>query len=156
MRTYWLIGQTSEQKQHLQNSLVLLNEAAPDLISNVDTESFTSSPAALPILNHCYLKHMQRGTTTCSSNTANQQQQQRQQRYVKTSYCSCETKCIYNRRSDDNVTVDTIPQWKHQMDRTNAVCNNSYLCVCRLNSSVLHTTNTHRGPRSAPVITFRL
>ncbi|XP_046802914.1 guanylate cyclase 32E [Lucilia cuprina] len=153
MRTYWLISQTTEH-QLQQNSVVVLNDAAPDLISNVDTESFTSSSAALhPIMNHCYIKHLQRGGS-CFSNTANQQSSR--QRYIKTAYCSCETKCIYNRRSDDNVTVDTMPHRKQQIDKTNTVCNNSYLCVCRLNSSVSHTTTTHRGPRSAPVITFRL
>ena len=151
MRTYWLIGQTPEHRSH-QNSVVVLNEAAPDLISNVDSESFTSSTAALnPLINHCYLKHLQRGGSSYSNNV-----NQYRSRYVKTSYCSCETKCIYNRRSDDNVTVDTIPQRKQQNDKTNTVCNNSYLCVCPLNSSVLHTTTNQRGPRSAPVITFRL
>lgn len=152
MRTYWLISQIPDQ-QLQQNSVVVLNEAAPDLISNVDTESFTSSPAALhPIINnHNYFKHLQRGGS-CFSNTANQQRQN----YIKTAYCSCETKCIYNRRSDDNVTVESMPQRKQQMDKMNTVSNNSYLCVCRLNSSVLHTMTTQRGPRSAPVITFRL
>lgn len=151
MRTYWLISQSPDHRSQ-QSSVVVVNEAAPDLISNVDSESFTSSSVALhPLINHWYMKHLQRGGSYCSNN-ANQYRP----RYAQTSCCSCETKYIYNRRSDDNVTVDTIPERKQQIDKTNTVCNNSYLCVCRLNSSVLQMSSNQRGPRSAPVITFRL
>ncbi|XP_073822176.1 guanylyl cyclase at 32E [Musca autumnalis] len=154
MRTYWLLNKLEDHRHPSQLPALTCNDATPDLISNVDPDSSTtnSSNALHPMLmsNH-YMKHLSYGMST-----SQQQQQQTQQRlrYVKNSYCNCATKCIYNRRSDDNVNAAELPTIGRKNHEN--VCNNTHLCVCRLNSSILHTTNNLRGPRSAPVITFRL
>lgn len=148
MRTYWLISQTNEHHQ-LHNARNVLNDKAPDLISNVDAESFSASAAPLQPLS--YVKLFQ----PANSSVANTSTQKRH-RYVRTAYCSCETKCIYQPHSDDNVTIDTDPHQQQLHDKTNTLLRNSNLCVCRLYSSVWHTTKSRTGPRSAPAITFRL
>lgn len=150
MRTYWLLNKLEEH--HSQVPALTCNDATPDLISNVDPDSSTtnSTNTLHPMFhNSHYMKHLPYGLSM------NPQQQQPQRlRYVKNSYCNCATKCIYNRRSDDNVNAAELPTIARKNHEN--VCNNTHLCVCRLNSSILHTTNNQRGPRSAPVITFRL
>ncbi|XP_039501764.1 guanylate cyclase 32E isoform X3 [Drosophila santomea] len=66
--------------------------------------------------------------------------------------CNCDTKCLYSRRSDDNVTNSHgTSEFPKISEPTQVNCNQ--LCVCRLNSSQVFS---NRGPRSAPSITFRL
>ena len=134
MNTYWLIA-----RQHTtpEQRMVVLNDIAPDLISNVDIE--TGSPISIPPYSV-----------------------PRPAKYPRNSFCNCETKCIYNRRSDDNVnnmqhrsgTGDSPLQRRNHAGRQTMDVTN-YLCVCRLNNTQ-SSQLTARGPRSAPNITFRM
>ncbi|XP_059220787.1 guanylate cyclase 32E [Stomoxys calcitrans] len=143
MLTYWLLNKLPQQ-----HSTMTCNDATPDLIRatpDPTPDSYASSLNTIhPMLlnSNCILKH---------NLPTNNSHQQARLRNIRNTYCNCATKCLYNRRSDDNVYVE-IPTRSQQ----ETPCNSSHLCVCRLNNSVLHTTNNQRGPRSAPVITFRL
>ncbi|XP_068150732.1 guanylate cyclase 32E [Drosophila tropicalis] len=99
------------------------SELAPDLISTVDT-----------LDTHCSM------TMSMMSQFRN------------TGSCNCATKCLYSRRSDDNVTNSHEPQSLQQMTAPTQI-NCNQLCVCRLNGSQALSS---RSPRSAPSITFRL
>ncbi|XP_034667956.1 guanylate cyclase 32E [Drosophila subobscura] len=122
MRTYWLTKR-------------LQAELTPDLISTVDTVDAYCS------MSRVNKEHtlMQQYRSPMSSN-------------IRTGACNCATKCLYSRRSDDNVTNShETPEFPKMTDSTQMNC--SHLCVCRLNSSQLIN---NRSPRSAPSITFRL
>uniref|UniRef100_A0A1B0BWX4 Guanylate cyclase n=1 Tax=Glossina palpalis gambiensis TaxID=67801 RepID=A0A1B0BWX4_9MUSC len=158
MRTYWLISQT-EQNEYP----VVYNDATPDLISNSrDSENCTTATGIEPrhvSSTFMYNKHVLRQVGRNSFNGSSQQLQQRLC-YMKSNYCNCETKCLYNRRSvDDNVTnTTTNASLSHQRNSkgVDSVGNTNYLCVCRLKGSSGGIYGPQRGPRSAPVITFRL
>ncbi|KAL9930480.1 guanylyl cyclase at 32E [Glossina fuscipes fuscipes] len=158
MRTYWLISQT-EQNEYP----VVYNDATPDLISNSrDSENCTAATGIEPrhvSSTFMYNKHVLRQVGRNNFNGSSQQLQQRLC-YMKSNYCNCETKCLYNRRSvDDNVTnTTTNASLSHQRNSkgVDSVGNTNYLCVCRLKGSSGGIYGPQRGPRSAPVITFRL
>uniref|UniRef100_A0A1B0FQA5 Guanylate cyclase n=1 Tax=Glossina morsitans morsitans TaxID=37546 RepID=A0A1B0FQA5_GLOMM len=158
MRTYWLISQ-NEQHEYP----VVYNDATPDLISNSrDSENCTTATGVEPrhvSSTFTYNKHVVRQVGRNSFNGSSQQLQQRLC-YMKSNYCNCETKCLYNRRSvDDNVTnTTTNASLSHQRNSkcVDSVGNTNYLCVCRLKGSSGGIYGPQRGPRSAPVITFRL
>uniref|UniRef100_A0A1A9W0S6 Guanylate cyclase n=1 Tax=Glossina brevipalpis TaxID=37001 RepID=A0A1A9W0S6_9MUSC len=159
MRTYWLI----RQNEHIEYPVVVCNETTPDLISNSrDSENCTAATSVesrnVPS-TFSYKKHALQRIGRNSFNESNQQLQQRLC-YMKSNYCNCETKCLYNRRSiDDNVTNSiTNASLSHQRNSkcVNSAANTSYLCVCHLKSSSGVINGPQRGPRSAPVINFRL
>uniref|UniRef100_A0A1A9VTV0 Guanylate cyclase n=1 Tax=Glossina austeni TaxID=7395 RepID=A0A1A9VTV0_GLOAU len=158
MRTYWLISQ-NEQHEYP----VVYNDATPDLISNSrDSENCPTATGIEPrhvSSTFTYNKHVLRQVGRNSFNGSSQQLQQRLC-YMKSNYCNCETKCLYNRRSvDDNVTDTTTNASLSQQRNSkciDSVGNTNYLCVCRLKGSSGGIYGPQRGPRSAPVITFRL
>ncbi|XP_043645161.1 guanylate cyclase 32E isoform X3 [Drosophila teissieri] len=109
-------------------------ELTPDLISTVDTLDTYCSGAreSMEAAVHQY----------CSPATNN----------YRSGSCNCDTKCLYSRRSDDNVTNSHgTSEFPKISEPTQVNCNQ--LCVCRLNSNQVFS---NRGPRSAPSITFRL
>nr|NP_001285834.1 guanylyl cyclase at 32E, isoform G [Drosophila melanogaster]AHN54348.1 guanylyl cyclase at 32E, isoform G [Drosophila melanogaster] len=109
-------------------------ELTPDLISTVDTlDTYCSGPReSMEVSVHQY----------CSPASNN----------YRLGSCNCDTKCLYSRRSDDNVTNSHgTSEFPKVSEPAQVNCNQ--LCVCRLNSSQMFN---NRGPRSAPSITFRL
>ncbi|XP_026834463.1 guanylate cyclase 32E isoform X3 [Drosophila erecta] len=109
-------------------------ELTPDLISTVDTLDTYCSGAreSMEASAHQY----------CSPAPNN----------YRLGSCNCDTKCLYSRRSDDNVTNSHgTSEFPKTSEPAQVNCNQ--LCVCRLNSSQVFS---NRGPRSAPSITFRL
>ncbi|EDW40077.1 GL12859 [Drosophila persimilis] len=111
-------------------------ELTPDLISTVDTVDAYCSMSRTS-MDHTVLQY--RSPTALPVN-------------IRTGACNCATKCLYSRRSDDNVTNShETPEFPKMTEPTPMNC--SHLCVCRLNSSQLFN---NRSPRSAPSITFRL
>ncbi|KAH8242006.1 hypothetical protein KR038_001056 [Drosophila bunnanda] len=111
-------------------------ELAPDLISTVDTlDSYCS-------MERASLEHSQH--QYCNPAPKN----------YRVGSCNCATKCLYSRRSDDNVTsTHDTPEFPKVQVSEPAQVNCNHLCVCRLNSSQVFS---NRSPRSAPSITFRL
>ncbi|XP_017059315.2 guanylate cyclase 32E isoform X2 [Drosophila ficusphila] len=108
------------------------SELTPDLISTVDAlDSYCS--VGREIIDHSVYQY-------CNQAPKN----------YKLGSCNCDTKCLYSRRSDDNVAHGT-PEFPKISEPTQVNCNQ--LCVCRLNSSQVFN---NRSPRSAPSITFRL
>lgn len=136
MRTYWLI---SKNNHNAPQAITVFNDITPDLISNVETENSSANSGII-------YPHPFNSNSLCPMKQQQLiQQQQQRLRYNRNLPCNCQTKCIYNRRSDDNVNTTDLP-----INRSS----NSHLCVCRLKASISH--GVQRGPRSAPIITFRL
>lgn len=131
MRTYWLIKRVQAEMRAL-----VVNDWAPDLISTVDASSgCCPQPRAdeLPLLKFPNLPMS-----------------------IRAGSCNCATKCIYSRRSDDNVTTShkAAAAAAGLVKGTEPVqINCNQLCVCRLNGSQVLS---NRSPRSAPSISFRL
>ncbi|EDW13325.2 uncharacterized protein Dmoj_GI18149 [Drosophila mojavensis] len=129
MRTYWLIKRVQAEMRAL-----VVNDWAPDLISTVDASSgCCPQPRAdeLPLLKFPNLPMS-----------------------IRAGSCNCATKCIYSRRSDDNVTTSHKAAATKPIKGTEPVqINCNQLCVCRLNGSQVLS---NRSPRSAPSISFRL
>lgn len=153
MRTYWLVGKTAPSQKS-----AMFNDIAPDLISNVDIEFSNSlngfSDPSKPEereRNISYKTSFQSDQGLCNLLNI---PSPHQLRYNTSSCCNCETKCLYNRQSDDNVIFGS--QIRDSSKPKLKTCNDTYnqLCVCRLKSS--SGQNRSRGPRSAPSITFRL
>uniref|UniRef100_A0A6P4EU06 Guanylate cyclase n=1 Tax=Drosophila rhopaloa TaxID=1041015 RepID=A0A6P4EU06_DRORH len=110
------------------------SELTPDLISTVDTlDSYCSAGReSMEHILHQYCNPAQNNYRLGS--------------------CKCDTKCLYSRRSDDNVTNSHVTsEFPKISEPTQVNCNQ--LCICRLNSSQVFS---NRSPRSAPSITFRL
>ncbi|XP_017859898.1 PREDICTED: guanylate cyclase 32E [Drosophila arizonae] len=135
MRTYWLIKRVQAEMRAL-----VVNDWAPDLISTVDASNgCCPQPRAdeLPLLKFPNLPMS-----------------------IRAGSCNCATKCIYSRRSDDNVTTSHKAAAAAAAVATGLVkgketvqINCNQLCVCRLNGSQVLS---NRSPRSAPSISFRL
>lgn len=134
MRTYWLTKRLQPEMRALMAS-----DWAPDLISTVDASNGCCSQARaddLPLLKFQNLPMSMR-----------------------TGSCNCATKCLYSRRSDDNVTTShkaaaaaaAAAALAKGSETVQINCNQ--LCVCRLNGSQVLS---NRSPRSAPSISFRL
>ncbi|XP_037958924.1 guanylate cyclase 32E [Teleopsis dalmanni] len=159
MRTYWLTGLTNAD----QRIMPFKDSSTPDLISNMDIESVLTRPMATPIsctsatiFEDVSLTSFNSSQSQRSCNLLNVSYAQRM-KYVRISCCNCQTKCLYNRRSDDNVTIEMQRIREKIVTRHNHGIRSdetSQLCICRLNASSSRTTS--RGPRSAPIIDFRL
>nr|XP_036670728.1 guanylate cyclase 32E [Drosophila suzukii] len=110
------------------------SELTPDLISTVDTLDTYCS-----VGRECMDQSVHQYCSPAPNN-------------YRLGSCNCDTKCLYSRRSDDNVTNSRgTSEFPKISEPTQVNCNQ--LCVCRLNSSQVFS---NRSPRSAPSITFRL
>lgn len=124
MRTYWLIKRVQPEMRALK-----VNDWAPDLISTMDASSGCCPQSRADEFPNLPMS-------------------------IRAGSCNCATKCIYSRRSDDNVTTSHKAAATGLVKGTETVqINCNQLCVCRLNGSQVLS---NRSPRSAPSISFRL
>ncbi|XP_055858985.1 guanylate cyclase 32E [Episyrphus balteatus] len=151
MRTYWLIGQVKTYEHRLP---FRKSDITPDLISNVDSDSM----GPIRLSNDCNSLSL----SSVQLNSGNHHRinilpirpSSARLVYPKT-YCACQTKCIFDRNSDDNVNfvINRNSEVSHLNGKMPRQLDRNFLCVCNLSSNF--SDGGPRGPRSAPHITFR-